>query len=141
MALTPNAGTVKMNKASFTPIRIMLDTSALRRDPRLKGGGFEALARLAEAGYVQIYIPDIVAREFGSAALNVADTFAETRNALAKLRRFVPEDAQARVSAFESDLVLLCQTGRTPGRLCHAPSRVLISSTWSSRVAAWRHRG
>jgi hypothetical protein len=105
MVLTPNAGTVEMNKASFTPIRIMLDTSALRRDPRLKGGGFEALARLAEAGYVQIYIPDIVAREFGSAPLNVADTFAETRKALAKLRHYVPEDAQARVSAFESDLV------------------------------------
>lgn len=93
-----------MDKTPSTLIRIVLDTSALRKDPRLKGGGFEALARLAEAEHIQIYIPDIVAREFRSAPLSVAEAFTEARKALAKLRRLVPEDVQTRVSAFESDL-------------------------------------
>jgi hypothetical protein len=47
------------------PVRITLDTSALR-SASLDSGPFEALARLAEAGYVEILLPDVAVREFNS---------------------------------------------------------------------------
>jgi rRNA-processing protein FCF1 len=89
---------------TYSPLRVALDTSALRRDPRLRGGGFEALARFAEAGYVEVFIPEVVAEEFKTAPLGTAEVFASARKALSDLRRLVPDEAQARVAAFEDDL-------------------------------------
>jgi hypothetical protein len=81
--------------------RIAIDTSIFRRDPRLRGGAFEAIARLAEAGYIEILIPEVVAKEFTSLPTDKAQAVAGLRKALSDLRRAAPEDFVATIDQFE----------------------------------------
>ena len=45
-------------------MRVAIDTSILDQDPQRKRAEFKALARLASAGEISIYIPDVVRKEF-----------------------------------------------------------------------------
>lgn len=47
-------------------MKVAIDTNIFRNDPSLRGGNFEVLARLAEAGYLEVLIPEVVAKEFTS---------------------------------------------------------------------------
>jgi len=85
-------------------IRAALDTSIFRRDPQLRGGSFEALARLAEAGYVDIFIPEPVAREFVSLPTNKASAVSGLRKALSDLRRTMPDAFAQAIESFEGDV-------------------------------------
>jgi hypothetical protein len=87
-----------------SPIRVAIDTSVFRRDPRLRSGAFEALARFAESGYVEILIPDIVAKEFTSLPVDKAQALAGSRKALADLRRRTPDDFAPIIDKFEADV-------------------------------------
>lgn len=90
---------------TYDAVRVALDTTALRRDPAMRGGGFEALARFAEAGYVEVYIPQVVASEFASPSAVAAEALASSKKALAELRRHVSGDLNNRIDAFETELV------------------------------------
>lgn len=83
------------------PIRVAIDTSILRRDPRLRGGGFEALARLAEAGHVDIFIPEPVAKEFVSLPTDKATAVGGLRKALSDLRRAMPDEFAQTIESFD----------------------------------------
>src|SRR4051794_11608505 len=86
-------------------IRVAIDTSVLRRDPRLAGGGFEALARLAEADHVEIFIPDVVAQEFVSLPAEKAEAVTTLQKALTILRRAAPESFSSPIDSFEAEVL------------------------------------
>lgn len=85
-------------------IRVAIDTSIFRRDPRLKSGAFEALARLAEAGHIEILIPEPVAREFVTLPTDKANAITGLAKALADLRRAMPDEFAAKIESFEDDV-------------------------------------
>lgn len=86
------------------PVRVAIDTSVLRRDPRLRGGGFEALARLAEAGHVEIFIPEPVAKEFVSLPTDKATAVGGLRRALSDFRRAMPDEFAQTIESFDDDV-------------------------------------
>lgn len=86
------------------PVRVALDTSIFRRDPRFRSGALEALSRLAEARYVRILIPDIVAREFTSLPADKAQALAGVRKALTDLRRSMPDDFTTVIEQFQNNI-------------------------------------
>jgi len=70
----------------------------------LRGGGFEALARLAEAGHIQVLIPEPVAREFVSLPTDKASAITGLRKALADLRHALPDEFARTIEKFEGDV-------------------------------------
>jgi hypothetical protein len=86
------------------PVRVAIDTSVFRRDPRLRSGSTEALARFAESGYVTILVPEVVAKEFKSLPADKAQAAAGLRKALTELRRGTPEEFASTIDKFEADV-------------------------------------
>jgi rRNA-processing protein FCF1 len=73
-------------------IRIVLDTSILRRDPTFRSGPVEALSRFAEAGYVDVYIPQVVEEEFKLLPSSRIEALDGLKTTLKKLRKNSPEE-------------------------------------------------
>jgi len=85
-------------------VRVAIDTSVFRRDPRLRSGSTEALARFAESGYVTIFVPEVVAKEFASLPADKAQAAAGLRKVLTELRRGTPEEFAPTIEKFEADV-------------------------------------
>lgn len=86
-------------------IRVVLDTSVLRRDPTFSSGPLEALSRFAETGYVDVYIPDVVAEEFKLLPSSKIEALGGLRETLRKLRKNSPEGLHGTIAAFEESIV------------------------------------
>src|ERR1700690_1373108 len=86
----------------MSELRIALDTSALRRDPKFASGAVEALARFAEEGHVDILIPKVVAEEFKTLPCSKIESLAELRQTLRNLRRNVPDELHQVISESEN---------------------------------------
>jgi flagellar motility protein MotE (MotC chaperone) len=90
--------------AKKTKVRIALDTSALRA-ASLTSGPFEALARIAEAGYVEIFLSEVAVNEFNS----LPSKKLEAKEALAKtahtLKKQLPSTEHDAISGFENSVL------------------------------------
>jgi hypothetical protein len=63
----------------FRVMRVALDTSIFHKNRSLAGGSFEALARFAEAGHVEVLIPEVIAKEFTALSSEQLDAVASHR--------------------------------------------------------------
>ncbi len=82
-------------------IRVLIDTSALRSDPKFASAASEALARYAEEEYLEILIPQVVAGEFSSLPGPKLAVFDEMYAALNKFRGNTPEDLHDTIAGFK----------------------------------------
>ena len=46
------------------PLRVVLNTNIFRRDPFRLSQGFKTLSHLCTAGKIELFLPEIVRREF-----------------------------------------------------------------------------
>jgi hypothetical protein len=83
-------------------VRVTIDTSALRADSRFRRGPTEALARYAEAGYVDIVLPKVVADEFVTPRSETVKTLEAFRHALREVRLPLSEELQNELDTLES---------------------------------------
>jgi hypothetical protein len=91
-------------------MRVAIDTNIFHSDRSLRGGPFEVLARLAEAGYVEILIPEVVAKEFTSPSNEQIEAVANLQRALKDLRREFPKKLTPRIDAFKEDVKELSES-------------------------------
>lgn len=84
--------------------RVVLDTNTLRADPTLTSGGFEALARFAEEGYVDVILPRVVVSEFFALPSAKLEALANLRKTLKDLRKQTPDKLHESIGNFEDTM-------------------------------------
>jgi hypothetical protein len=84
-------------------MRVAIDTNIFHNDRSLSGGSFEVLARLAEAGYVEILIPEVVAKEFASLSSEQIEGAAKVQEAIKGIRSVFPKKFTSRIDALKKD--------------------------------------
>jgi len=85
-------------------IRVLIDTSALRSDPKFTSAASQALARYAEEGYLEILIPHVVAGEFSTLPGPKLALLDEMHAALNKFRGNTPEDFHDAIAGFKESI-------------------------------------
>jgi len=88
----------------FRGMRVALDTNIFHNDRSLAGGSFEALARFAEAGHVEVLIPEVIAREFAALSSEQLEAVASYREAIKKLRNAFPNNLGPRIDTLKKNV-------------------------------------
>ncbi len=94
-------------------MRVVLDTNIFHNDRSLAGGSFEALARLAEAGHVEVLIPEVIAREFTALSSEQLEAVASYREAIKKLRNAFPNNLGPRISTLKKSIKDLIESSES----------------------------
>ena len=87
-----------------TKIRVALDTSALRT-ASLSSGPFEALARLAEAGYVEVFIPEVAVSEFNTLPSKKQEAKASLTGTVKTLKKALPSSHHDSITELEAKIL------------------------------------
>lgn len=94
-------------------MRVALDTNIFHHDRSLAGGSFEALARLAEAGHVEVLIPEVIAREFTALSSEQLEAVASYGEAIKKLRKAFPNKLGPRIDALQKNVKDLIESSES----------------------------
>lgn len=94
-------------------MRVALDTNIFHNDHSLAGGSFEALARLAEAGHVEVLIPEVIAREFTALSSEQLEAVASYREAIKKLRSAFPNNQGPRIDTLKKNVKDLIESSES----------------------------